>query len=102
MEADAWNSHQWSSAKGRRIDIEPGKPVIQHHCLRCRRDFVEDQLSGERYAVYVSVFSLRRIPGSITQQWLSELCPGAPPAHDIEVRNKLIEHRAPRIGSSSP
>ena len=102
MELDAWNSHQWSSAKGRRIEIEPGKPVIQHHCSSCRRDFVEDQRSGERYAVHVSVFSLRRMPDSITKQWLSELCPGAPPAYDIEVRSKLIEQRASRIGSSSP
>jgi hypothetical protein len=100
MEPDAWNSHQWSSAKGRRIEIEPGKAVIQHHCSRCRRDLVEE-LSGERYAVYVSVFSFRRIPDSITKQWLSELCPGAPPAYDIEVRSKLIENRASRFGSSS-
>jgi hypothetical protein len=91
MEADAWNSHQWSIAKRCGIDIEPGKPVIQHHCSRCRRDFVEDQLSGERYAVYVSVFSFRRFPDSITKQWLRELCPGAPPVYDIEVCSKLIE-----------
>jgi hypothetical protein len=94
MNRDAWDSHKWNSAKGRRVEIEPGKPLIQHHCLRCRRDFVEDPPTGERYAVYVSVFRFRKLPEAITRQWLGELCPGAPLPYDIEVRNRLIEHRA--------
>ena len=73
-----WNSHQWSRAQGRRLEIEPGKPLVQHQCSRCRRNFVDDRLSGERYAVYVSVFSFRRLPDLITKQWLGELCPCAP------------------------
>ena len=28
MKGDAWNSHKWSSANGRRIEIGTGKPVI--------------------------------------------------------------------------
>ena len=94
MGRDEWNSHSWARAKGRRIEIEPGKPLIQHRCSRCRREFVEDPTSGERYAVYVSVFSFRRLPDLITKRWLGELCPGAPLPYDIEVRNKLIESRA--------
>jgi len=93
MGSDIWNSHQWSSANGRRVEIEPGKPLIQHHCSRCRRDFVEDPPTGARYAVYVSVFSFRRLPEVITKRWLGELCPGAPLLQDIEVRSKLIEAR---------
>ena len=92
MDREVWkNSHRWSSAHGRRVEIEPGKPLIQFHCSRCRRDFVEDQQSGERYAVYVSVFRFRKLPDLVTKQWLGELCPGAPLANDIEVRNQLIE-----------
>jgi hypothetical protein len=94
MNGDAWDSHNWSSVHGRRIEIEPGKPVIQRHCLRCRRDFIEDLSCGQRYAVYVSVFSFRRLPEPITKQWLAELCPGAPLPYDIELRSRLIEHRA--------
>ena len=93
MHRDAWNSHKWSTAKGRRIEIEPGKPLVPRRCSRCRRDFVEDPATGERYAVYVSVFSFRKLPDLITKQWLSELCPGAPLPYDIEVRSKLIESR---------
>ena len=93
MDGDAWNSHSWSSVKGRKVEIEPDKPLIQRHCSRCARDFVEDPHTGERYAVYVSVFSLRRLPDLITKRWLGELCPGEALTHDIEVRRRLIENR---------
>ena len=90
MNRDAWNSHQWSSANPRRIEIEPGKTVVQRHCSRCMRDFVEDSGSGERHAVYVSVFSFRPLPDQISTLWLDEMCPGAPMQLDIEVRSRLI------------
>ena len=93
MSRDAWNSHEWSSPKPRQVEIEPDKPLRQHHCSRCGRDFVES-LSGERWAVYVSVFSFRRLPDHISTQWLGEMCPGAPMAFDTEVRNRLTDHHA--------
>jgi len=93
MVRNAWNSHNWSDGKGRKAEIERGKTLIQHHCSRCRRDFVEDPPSGERYAVYVSVFNFRRLPELITKRWIDELCPGAPLPQDIEVLSKLIESR---------
>ena len=89
MASDLWNSHQWSTLRGRRVEIEPGKPLIQHHCSRCERDFVDDTPSGERYAVFVSVFTFRRLPEVITKRWLGELCPGAPLPQDAEIRLKL-------------
>ena len=92
MDHDAWNSHSWSIVKGRKLEVEPGKPLIQHHCSRCRRDFVEDTTTGERYAVYVSVFSFRRLPDPITKRWFGELCPGEALSHDIEVSRRLIEN----------
>ena len=93
MSGEAWNSHQWSSQKPRLVEIEPDKPLLQHHCSRCGRDFVE-ALSGERWAVYVSTFSFRRLPDHISTQWLGEMCPGAPMAFDMEVRNRLSDHHA--------
>lgn len=65
--------------------------MIQRHCSRCCRDFIEDPSSSERYAVYVSVFSFRGLPEPIAKQWLGELCPGAPLPYDIEVRRRLVE-----------
>ena len=94
MKSDAWNSHQWSDVRHRQIDIEPGKSLLQFHCSRCMRDFVEDTSTGERHAVYVSVFRLRNLPDQISAHWLAEMCPGAPLPFDIEVRSRLIQQHA--------
>ena len=94
MDRVAWNGHKWSNTRGRQIEIEPGKPLIRHRCSRCMRDFVEDASTGERYAVYVSVFGFRRLPDWVSRQWLVELCPGAPLHFDTEVLSKLNEKRA--------
>src|SRR5258708_672490 len=48
--------HKWSSTRPRQVEIAPDEPLRQHRCSRCGRDFVES-LSGERWAVSVSVFS---------------------------------------------
>jgi hypothetical protein len=37
MDRDVWNSHSWSSSQGRRIEIEPGKPLIKGGRRRCRK-----------------------------------------------------------------
>jgi hypothetical protein len=94
MNSDAWNSHQWSLANPRQVEIEPGKSVVQRHCSRCMRDFVEDAASGERQAVAVSVFVFRKLPDQISAQWVTEMCPGAPSQMDIEIRSRLIENHA--------
>ena len=99
MACDPWDSHNWSSANGRKVEIEPGKPVLQHHCSRCGRDFIEDSSSGERHAVYVSVFSFRRLPDFLAKRWLEELCPGTSLPEDNQIRSKLIEGRPPPRGT---
>jgi hypothetical protein len=62
------------------------------------RDCVQSQMRwagrvGERYALYLSVFTLRRFPLWVSSQWPGELCPGAQLPFDIGVRSKLIENR---------
>ena len=94
MDSDAWNSHQWTTAQGRRIELNPGKPIIQHHCSRCHRDFVEDLPTGVRYAVYVSVFTIRKLPEPVSKCWLGEFCPGSPLSFDDQIRGKLVENLA--------
>jgi len=93
MDRGVWDSHQWASARGRKVEIEPGNPLVQRHCTRCARDFIENPSNGERRAVFVSVFSFRMLPEQINRQWLAETCPGAPLPLDVEDRGKLIEHR---------
>ena len=94
MDHDVWKSHNWSEVEGRKLEIEPGKSLIQRHCTRCARDFVEDAQTGERYAVHVSIFSFKKLPASISKRWLGELCPGGQIADDVRMRNQLIESRS--------
>src|SRR6266481_6145008 len=84
--------HKWSSTRPRQVEIERDQPLRQHHCSRCGRDFVES-LSGERWAVYVSIFSFRRLPNQISTQWVGEVCSGAQMPFDNEVRSKPIDHQ---------
>ena len=102
QDQERWNSHNWTGVRGRRLEIEPGKSLIQHHCSRCGRDFVEDPQTSERSAVYVSVFSFRRLPESVSKRWLRELCPGGPLPDDVLVRGKieLAQSEAIEIRSS--
>ena len=92
MDRDAWSSHIWVEC--RTVEIEPGNQLIKYRCSRCRRDFLEAPPTGERYAVYVSVFSFRRLPEPIGKRWLGEWCPGEPLLADIDLRRRLIENRA--------
>jgi hypothetical protein len=84
------NNHQWLELKPRRLEIEPGKLVLQRHCVRCGRDFVTDVLSGSSYAVLVSAISFHRLEDEITEQWLRELCLGKRLPSDDEDRNREI------------
>jgi hypothetical protein len=41
---ETWITHQWLS-NPQRLAVEPTNPVLQHHCVRCGRDFVTDRSS---------------------------------------------------------
>ena len=88
MKGDPWNSHSWVVC---RLEIRPGQPRIHYRCSRCSRDFTEDPISGERSAVYVSVFNFWKLPEPIVQRWLGELCPGTAPLADVEVRTQVMQ-----------
>ncbi len=94
MDREVWNSHQWTTTRGRSIELNPGQPTIQHHCSRCHRDFIEDPLTGGRYAVYVSVFTIRKLSEQVSTRWLREFCPGSPVSFDDKIRSKLVENLA--------
>jgi hypothetical protein len=66
-----WHTHDW---RERRLELE-GKPLLHYQCSRCRRDFVEDLSTNERYAVYVSIFQFVRLPNEVSGRWLTDRCP---------------------------
>jgi hypothetical protein len=68
----AWNTHDWSIS---RLELVPSQPIIHQVCLQCRRGFVEEFSTGERYAVHASIFRFYRLSDEVTSRWLSEKCP---------------------------
>ena len=86
---ETWYAHQWLSSP-RRLAIEPGNAVLQHHCVRCGRDFVTDRSSNSTYAVFVSAISFDQLEDEVTKRWLSEPCPGRRVSSDDEDRNKIV------------
>jgi hypothetical protein len=85
-----WNGHQWPQPSPRRVEIGPGKLILQRHCIRCGRDFVTEPSSGNRYAVFVSAISFHRLDDEVTERWLKELCLGQRRPGDDEDRKRKI------------
>jgi hypothetical protein len=62
----------WSN---RLMDLKPGVPIVQHTCTICGRNFVNEELTGRRYAVHVGMLVLARLSDEVTKRWLEESCP---------------------------
>jgi hypothetical protein len=86
---ETWNTHQWLS-NPRHLAIEPGNAVLQHHCVRCGRDFMTDPSSNRSYAVFASAISFDQLSDEVTKRWLSEPCPGRRLSLDDEDRTKIV------------
>jgi hypothetical protein len=87
MDRDAWNSHKWSSARGRQIEIEPAS--------RSFNIVVPDagliSWKMPRPANDTPCTFLYSALGDCPI--LLADCPGAPLPFNVEVRSKLIEKR---------
>jgi hypothetical protein len=86
---ETWNTHQWLS-NPRRLAVEPSNAVLQHHCVRCGRDFVTDSSSNDSYAVFVSAISFDQLEDEVTKRWLGEPCRGRRLSSDDEDRNRIV------------
>jgi hypothetical protein len=89
VKEETWNTHQWL-ANPRRLAIKPSNIVLQHHCVRCGRDFITDPSSNSSYAVFVSAISFDQLSDEVTKRWLSEPCPGKRLSLDDEDRGKIV------------
>lgn len=79
MNSSSWRTHDWI---GRRLKLTLGEPLIQMGCRECGREFVDECATGERYAVYVSIFKLHRLSDEVTSRWLAAKCPAERPMTD--------------------
>ena len=69
------STHQWLSAEGRQLELEPGKPLLHRLCVACHRNFVKDMTSGKWHAALPRMFDFELLH-PMTEAWLSEPCPG--------------------------
>jgi hypothetical protein len=46
LSAEPSPTHTWSKPHGRRLELEPGKPLIQWSCTTCQRHFVNQPATG--------------------------------------------------------
>jgi hypothetical protein len=47
---------------------KPGVPIVQHTCTLCGRNFVNEELTGERYALHVGMLVLDRLCDEVTRR----------------------------------
>jgi hypothetical protein len=90
---DYSSTHQWVPPEGRALEIE-GKDLKHHRCDACKRDFLEEVASGERYAVKVFTFSFERLSAEVSDRWLRSPCPRHPPVDDEEDRRTRFREPA--------
>jgi hypothetical protein len=69
------STHCWLIAEGRKLELEPGKPLLHRFCTACQRNFVHDLTTGEWYAAIPRMFDFERLH-MLSEHWLNEPCPG--------------------------
>jgi hypothetical protein len=91
----SWKTHDWIS---RRLELDPGAPVILQACRACGRDFVEECSTGDQYAAHVSIFKVHRLSDEVTSRWLSQTCPAKYLTADNAERR--TRHAGEEVGSA--
>jgi hypothetical protein len=84
---DPWKTHDWCDRRSLEIDFH--KRGILVVCRKCNRGFAQ-YVTGNRYAIEISAFTIYRLPDEVTSRWLSEPCP-------LEQREGDSEDRASRL-----
>jgi hypothetical protein len=83
MEDQGLQTHLWVGNHSRQIEID-GKLVVLYRCPRCSRNFAREPDQPDWKAALVGPFRIELLPQSVSQQWVSEPCPGPPPASPLE------------------
>ena len=66
---------------------QDGKSILYRRCMRCWRDFGQGFDGVHSWeAIYVGVLRIERLARSVTERWLSEVCPSSPPPEDEAAR----------------
>jgi hypothetical protein len=68
----------------------PGIPPVRHACRNCGRKFVDDERTGERYAISGGMTRFDRLSNETTARWLAGFCPGRPlPSDEDDLKTRF-------------
>jgi len=81
-------THTWPRCEGRRLELEPDRPLIHRRCSACGRSFVYDLTLREWYAAVPRIFDFKRLY-EVSGRWLIEVCPGLYQASDDAAHRRL-------------
>jgi hypothetical protein len=91
-------SHSWLAPEARQLEIEPGRPLLHRFCTVCRRNFVNDLVTGEWYAAFPGIFQFERLD-DVSNRWIAEECPGNHLESDEEARRIAMSHSQQKRGA---
>lgn len=77
MNNESLETHLLNGGQLRAIKTE-GRSLILHHCARCGRDFAQEPGKSNWRAIRVGAFRVDFLADDLSQQWVSEPCPGSP------------------------
>ena len=83
MEYKGLETHLWSGNHLRELEID-GTPIVLFRCPVCERYFAREHGVSNWRAAHVGTFRVTYFSDSISQQWVSEPCPGKPPTPSSE------------------
>ena len=69
------STHRWLLPNGRRLELQPGKPLLHRLCTVCNRNFVQDSATGEWFAAIPRMFDFELLH-PVNEKWLCDPCPG--------------------------
>jgi hypothetical protein len=87
MKPNALDSHVWSDDESNpHVIKQDGKTYHHRRCARCGRDFAQEMPNEDWQAAHLGVFRIDVLVEGVTEQWVTEACPGRVLAEDAPRR----------------
>ena len=99
VENEGLETHLWVGNHSREITID-GKPIVLYRCPLCSRDFSREPDESSWRAILVSTFRIAYLPDEVSQEWLTEPCPGRPRPSPKQL--PVLEAAEPPVISATP
>jgi hypothetical protein len=96
MQSNSLQTHFWSNGPTSHQIFQNGRTMVHQRCSRCGRDFAFELDGSGWHAVYVGAFKVELLAESVSQQWLTDQCPGQP-LWEQDQRARTLRIREPDV-----